>query len=102
LVRPHDRRIQEYNAKAKDLLFLQFLHHTIEHSCLAPALEASVDRVPVSILGWKLPPRASRAEQEQDGIEDLPVGVCRWPSLWRQQWLDCCELGIGEHVYADG
>lgn len=90
------------DAEWDDVLPLQFLHHSVEDACLAPSFEAHVDGVPVAVLRRELPPRTSRAEQEQDGVEKLAVGICRRPVLFRQQRLDCCVLFIREHIYADG
>ena len=68
-----DCRIEEDRPQADDVLLLQFLQHAINHPCLAPALEAGVDGVPVTVFLRQLPPGAAGAEQVENGIENLSM-----------------------------
>ena len=96
-MRTDSRRVEECDTDIQHFLLVQFMENFPQHSCFRPALEASVDSVPVTIFLGKLSPRAARAHDKQDSIEYLFVTVFWWSAASREIWSDDGELGGGEH-----
>ena len=96
------------HARAVDHLHLAVVrldnsvHQAIPDACLAPPVEAIVDRRVGPVALGQIAPRRARAQDEEHAVDDLPVVLGLRPAaIHGQQRLDDAPLEVGQVVAHD-
>src|SRR5271165_5264333 len=94
----HDGTVEadRFDLDAHELLMLQLLEQSIQHSGLRPAPHACIDGVPVAEAFRQAAPLAAVLRDVQDRVDDLQVGERNIAALYRQKCLDTSELLCGD------
>jgi hypothetical protein len=93
-----DRAIERHRLhfNLHDLLALQFLKDSLNHSAFAPPVHPCVDGVPLSQSLGQAPPLAPLLGDIQNRVEHVAVLIFYVPSLLGQAVFDLFELLFGE------
>ena len=81
---------------AHDPGLLQLPEHPVEHTTLAPAVHARIDRVPIAEALGKPPPLAALLGHVQDGVQNTEVGQTHVAPLRGQAVRDLFVLGSSD------
>src|ERR1700674_1429257 len=87
--------VQRYrlDLDAHDPGLLQLPEHPVEHTALAPAVHARIDRVPIAEAPGQAAPLAALLGYVQDGIQNTEVGQTHVAPLRGQTVRDLFVLG---------
>ena len=70
---PHHRGIPKHDLQLNALEPLQQLQEIPPDPTLNPAVPAPINRVPVTVGQWQIPPRCTRAQNVQNALQRLAV-----------------------------
>lgn len=83
------------DAYTHELRALQLLEHPVQHTALAPAVHAGVERMPITKALRQAAPLAAMLGHVQNGIEYGEVVQADIAPLHRQAMSNLIELGLG-------
>ena len=91
----HHGAVQRYrlDPDAHDPGLLQLPEHPVEHTALAPAIHARIDRMPIAEPLGQAAPLAALLGHIQDGIQNTEVGQTHVAPLRGQAARDLFVLG---------
>lgn len=85
-----------FNANTHELRALQLFEHPVQHTALAPAVHAGVERMPIAKALGQAAPLAAMLGHVQDGIEYGEVVQTDIATLHWQAVGNLIELGLGD------
>jgi len=84
-----------FDPDRQNLLRLQPGKHPVQHPCLAPAVHARVDGVPIAKLFWQATPFTTMLDHIQQGVEQLQIAQAHIATLPWQAVGDALILTPG-------